>query len=68
MTGPETLPGGLGRHDAWDGVRAVVVGIGSSGFAAADTLTHLGAEVTVLAEHADDRQRKAAALLEVLGA
>jgi UDP-N-acetylmuramoylalanine--D-glutamate ligase len=64
MTPLETL----GRHTGWEGIRAVVIGIGSSGFAAADTLTHLGASVTVLAEHADDRQREAAALLEVLGA
>jgi UDP-N-acetylmuramoylalanine--D-glutamate ligase len=58
----------LGRRVAWDGVRAVVVGIGVSGFAAADTLTHMGASVTVLAESADDRQREKAALLQVLGA
>jgi UDP-N-acetylmuramoylalanine--D-glutamate ligase len=58
----------LGRHLSWDGVRAGVIGIGTSGFAAADTLLHLGARVTVLAESADDRQREKAALLEVLGA
>ena len=60
--------GALGRHTPWDGVRAVVVGIGASGFAAADTLSHLGATVRVLAESADDRQREKAALLEMLGA
>ncbi|MDX6299958.1 MAG: UDP-N-acetylmuramoylalanine--D-glutamate ligase [Nocardioidaceae bacterium] len=58
----------LGRHTSWAGVHAVVVGIGVSGFAAADNLTHLGARVTVLAESADDRQREQASLLEVLGA
>ena len=58
----------LGRTTEWDGVRAVVVGIGVSGFAAADNLLHLGATVTVLAESADERQREKAALLEVLGA
>ena len=58
----------LGRATPWDGVHAVVVGIGVSGFAAADNLTHLGAQVTVLAEGADDRQREKATLLEVLGA
>ena len=58
----------LNRTTAWGGVRAVVVGIGVSGFAAADNLLHLGATVTVLAESADDRQREKAALLEVLGA
>jgi UDP-N-acetylmuramoylalanine--D-glutamate ligase len=58
----------LGRRSDWQGVSAVVVGIGTSGFAAADTLTHLGASVTVLAEQATDRQQESAALLEVLGA
>jgi UDP-N-acetylmuramoylalanine--D-glutamate ligase len=58
----------LGRRSAWDRVRAVVVGIGVSGFAAADTLCHLGAQVTVLADGATDRQREQATLLEILGA
>ncbi|MEP7090271.1 MAG: UDP-N-acetylmuramoyl-L-alanine--D-glutamate ligase [Nocardioidaceae bacterium] len=58
----------LGRHSEWDGVRAVVVGMGVSGFAAADSLLHVGAQVIVLAEGADDRQREKATLLEVLGA
>jgi UDP-N-acetylmuramoylalanine--D-glutamate ligase len=58
----------LGRHDSWDGVRAVVAGFGVSGFAAADNLTHLGASVTALDESdAGDRPERAA-LLEVLGA
>jgi UDP-N-acetylmuramoylalanine--D-glutamate ligase len=58
----------LGRNTPWDGVRAVVVGIGVSGFAAADNLTHVGARVTVLAESANDEQREKATLLEMLGA
>jgi UDP-N-acetylmuramoylalanine--D-glutamate ligase len=58
----------LHRHTPWDGVRAVVIGIGVSGFAAADNLIHMGAQVTVLAESATDSQREKAALLEVLGA
>ena len=59
----------LGRHDSWEGVRAVVAGFGVSGFAAADNLTHLGAAVTALDERdtGDQRQRKAE-LLEALGA
>ena len=56
------------RSTSWEGVRAVVLGIGVSGFAAADTLTHLGADVTVLAESANDVQREKATLLEILGA
>jgi len=58
----------LTRHTSWDGVRAVVVGIGVSGFAAADNLTHVGAHVTVLADRATDEQQEKATLLEVLGA
>ena len=34
----------LGRTSDWSGVRAVVAGFGVSGFAAADNLTHLGAQ------------------------
>lgn len=59
---------GLGRHDSWEGVRAVVAGFGVSGFAAADNLNHLGASVVALDEsEAGDRTEKAE-LLEVLGA
>lgn len=58
----------LGRRDSWEGVRAVVAGFGVSGFAAADTLTHLGASVTALDDsEAGDRLQKAE-LLEILGA
>jgi len=61
-------PTSLGRHDSWDGVRAVVAGFGVSGFAAADNLNHLGASVVALDEsEAGDRPAKAE-LLEVLGA
>ncbi len=58
----------LGRTDSWEGVRAVVIGIGVSGFAAADNLTHVGAHVTVLAESATPEQQEKAQLLEILGA
>jgi UDP-N-acetylmuramoylalanine--D-glutamate ligase len=58
----------LGRLDDWSGVRVVVAGMGVSGFAAADNLTHLGAQVTALDEStAGDRPEKAR-LLEMLGA
>jgi UDP-N-acetylmuramoylalanine--D-glutamate ligase len=59
----------LGRHDSWEGVRAVVAGFGVSGFAAADNLLHLGASVTALDDSLGDevRQEKAE-LLNVLGA
>jgi len=58
----------LGRRDSWEGVRAVVAGFGVSGFAATDSLTHVGASVTALDESdAGDRPERAA-LLEILGA
>ncbi|MGI8524366.1 MAG: UDP-N-acetylmuramoyl-L-alanine--D-glutamate ligase [Nocardioides sp.] len=60
-------PDTLGRRDSWEGVRAVVAGFGVSGFAAADTLTFLGAQVTALDESADGKLRQAE-LLERLGA
>jgi len=65
-----TSPLGLGRHDSWGGVRAVVAGFGVSGFAAADNLLHLGATVTALDEKPDgpDGRAEKAELLEVLGA
>jgi UDP-N-acetylmuramoylalanine--D-glutamate ligase len=58
----------LDRTSEWEGVDAVVVGVGVSGFAAADNLLHLGARVTVLAESATPAQQEKATLLEVLGA
>jgi UDP-N-acetylmuramoylalanine--D-glutamate ligase len=66
MSGPDVSS--LGRRDSWQGVRAVVAGMGVSGFAAADNLTHMGASVTALDESsAGDREEKGA-LLEILGA
>jgi UDP-N-acetylmuramoylalanine--D-glutamate ligase len=62
-----TDPHGLGRLDAWVGVRAVVAGFGVSGFAAADNLTHLGASVIALDEDPDGKEEQAE-LLGILGA
>jgi UDP-N-acetylmuramoylalanine--D-glutamate ligase len=64
-------PAGLNRlagltswHSDWTGLRVAVLGLGMTGFAAADTLAELGAEVLVVAGRApDDRAR----LLDVLG-
>ncbi|MDX6356052.1 MAG: UDP-N-acetylmuramoylalanine--D-glutamate ligase, partial [Streptomyces sp.] len=42
-TGPRPDLEHLGKYDSWDGIRAVVAGLGVSGFAAADNLLHLGA-------------------------
>ncbi|NPC95384.1 hypothetical protein [Nocardioides sp. zg-DK7169] len=59
----------LGRDDSWAGVRAVVAGFGPGGFAAADNLLHLGADVLALDEEPGDTERtERAELLEVLGA
>jgi UDP-N-acetylmuramoylalanine--D-glutamate ligase len=58
---------GLGRESSWEGVRAAVGGLGVSGFAAADTLQHLGADVVVLDDADDDALREKATLLEILG-
>ena len=49
----------------WRGLRVAVLGLGVTGFAAADTLAELGAEVLVLADGADEERRR---LLEVIGA
>lgn len=57
----------LGRESSWDGIRAVVGGLGVSGFAAADTLQHLGASVIALDDGDDDGLREKATLLEILG-
>ncbi|WP_456698104.1 UDP-N-acetylmuramoyl-L-alanine--D-glutamate ligase [Aeromicrobium sp. P5_D10] len=57
----------LGRESSWDGVRAAVGGLGVSGFAAADTLQHLGAQVVVLDDGDNDELREKATLLEILG-
>src|SRR3954451_19072636 len=58
----------LSRTSDWSGVRAVGLRIGVSGFAAPDSLLHLGADVTILAETANDAQLEKARLLEGLGA
>lgn len=51
-------------HSDWSGLRVAVLGLGVTGFAAADTLAELGAAVLVVAsETPDDRTR----LLDVLG-
>ena len=58
----------LGRHGDWSGVRAVVAGFGVSGYAAADNLLFLGADVTALDETTTDEKAEKAQLLETLGA
>ena len=48
----------------WRGLRVAVLGLGVSGFAAADTLLELGAEVLVVAAAAGDLRRQ---MLDVIG-
>ena len=57
---PRTLsvrPELLGWDAPWAGLRAVVTGLGVSGFAAADTLAELGARVVVI-DGADGRKKR----------
>ncbi len=58
----------LGRSSSWSAVRVVVAGFGVSGYAAADNLTFLGAQVTALDESEAGDRRERARLLESLGA
>jgi UDP-N-acetylmuramoylalanine--D-glutamate ligase len=58
----------LGRESDWSQVRVVVAGFGVSGYAAADNLTFLGAQVTALDESEAGDRRERADLLESLGA
>ncbi|HYJ75089.1 MAG TPA: UDP-N-acetylmuramoyl-L-alanine--D-glutamate ligase, partial [Kineosporiaceae bacterium] len=53
---------------AWEGLRAVVAGIGVSGFAAADALVERGARVVVLDAADGQDQRERAVVLDTLGA
>jgi UDP-N-acetylmuramoylalanine--D-glutamate ligase len=57
----------LDGQSSWEGVRAVVAGLGVSGFAVADSLQHLGASVIVLDEAENDEIREKATLLDILG-
>ena len=49
----------------WKGLKVAVLGLGAAGFASADTLTELGAQVLVVTEHAPDEYAR---LLPVIGA
>lgn len=51
-------------HSDWKGLRAVVFGLGVSGFSVADTLAELGSDVLVLAEKAEPELLD---ILDVLG-
>jgi UDP-N-acetylmuramoylalanine--D-glutamate ligase len=61
----------LDRSGPWEGIHVVVAGFGRAGFAAADNLNHLGANVMALdtiTEEEDPGRDEKAELLDVLGA
>ncbi|MGI9824822.1 UDP-N-acetylmuramoyl-L-alanine--D-glutamate ligase [Agromyces sp. Marseille-Q5079] len=51
-------------HSDWKGLRVVVLGAGVTGFAVADTLSELGAEVLLVASSVDDDRAR---ILDVIG-
>ncbi|QAY74178.1 UDP-N-acetylmuramoyl-L-alanine--D-glutamate ligase [Agromyces protaetiae] len=59
------LDGLTSWHADWSGLKVAVLGLGVTGFAVADTLTELGADVLVLAPARDDDRAR---ILEVIGA
>lgn len=59
---------GLNRESDWSVVRVCVAGIGIAGFAAADALCQLGAQVTVVDGSDGAKQRERAEILDVIGA
>lgn len=67
MTSPEWLAT-ANRTSDWSALDVVVAGIGVSGFAAADALLQVGADVTVVDERDGDAERERAQILEILGA
>lgn len=58
---PDTLQS---WHDDWSGLRVLVLGLGVTGFAVADTLAELGCRVLVVADRADDDRAR---ILSVIG-
>ncbi|AJM77476.1 UDP-N-acetylmuramoyl-L-alanine--D-glutamate ligase [Rathayibacter toxicus] len=52
-------------HSDWRGLRVAVLGLGVTGFSAADTLAELGSDVLVLADRADEQRER---MLAVIGA
>jgi UDP-N-acetylmuramoylalanine--D-glutamate ligase len=55
------------RTSPWDRLRVAVTGAAVAGFAAADALQHLGAQVTVIDDRDHDQVGDQATLLEILG-
>lgn len=68
VTADMTPAAALVRTSDWSLWNVTVVGIGIAGFAAADALMQLGANVTILDGADGERQRERAEVLETLGA
>ncbi len=67
--GPQlTAASDLNRASDWSAWHVTVAGIGVAGYAAADALMQLGANVTIIDASDGDRQRERARILEELGA
>lgn len=56
------------RSKDWSGIRATVLGLGRSGFAAADALLRVGAAVTVVDERSNQSHEERRDILTTLGA
>ncbi len=63
----EPRPGLTHRDADWVGLRVLVVGLGVSGFAAADALAERGAQVTAVSRDVTDPITERARILEILG-
>ncbi|GAB3188428.1 UDP-N-acetylmuramoyl-L-alanine--D-glutamate ligase [Nesterenkonia suensis] len=64
---PHVRPDLIGWDAPWEGLRVVVTGLGVSGFAAADTLAELGAQVVVVDGGDGESRRRDAETLEIVG-
>ncbi|HIW99694.1 MAG TPA: FAD-dependent monooxygenase, partial [Candidatus Nesterenkonia stercoripullorum] len=64
---PAVRPDLRGWDAGWKGLRAVVTGLGVSGFAAADTLAELGVSVVVVDSQDTQAQRERADTLRIVG-
>ncbi|EXF25189.1 UDP-N-acetylmuramoylalanine--D-glutamate ligase [Nesterenkonia sp. AN1] len=64
---PQTRPELRGWDGPWTGLRALVTGLGVSGFAAADTLAELGARVVVVDGTDTAKTRRDAETLRLVG-
>jgi UDP-N-acetylmuramoylalanine--D-glutamate ligase len=63
----EPRPGLTHRDADWRGLQVLVVGLGVSGFAAADALAERGAHVTIVSRDATDSIVERGRVLEILG-